>query len=165
MKNFLTSIEDCEWTWKNLSSFFNQIMFIVFKRVLSKKKFTQLECHICFFRYILIYIYIYICIYIYIYYSYIYLYICILFHVRTEIKYYSWWSWKRETQSCNKSVYSFFLQFVIYCSVFLHRALAINHTIHQLRKLYMYIYLYFTDIYRLMHPTSPNYNWEMDSNR
>ena len=43
--------------------------------------------------------------------------------------------WKRETQSCNKSVYSFFLQSVIYIALLFY----IEHylvAIHYLRKLY-----------------------------
>ena len=65
-------------------------------------------------------------------------YIClssnILFQVRTEIKYCCLMTVKHETQSCNKLVYSFFLQSVIYIALFFY----IEHylvRIHQLRKL------------------------------
>ena len=36
MSLVLISIEDCEWTWKDLSLFFDQIKFIVFKEVWFK---------------------------------------------------------------------------------------------------------------------------------
>ena len=36
MSLVLISIEDCEWTWKDLSSFFDQIKFIAFKEVWFK---------------------------------------------------------------------------------------------------------------------------------
>ena len=48
MKNSLTSIEDCEWTKKELELIFstNQIYSILMSII--KKKFTQLYCHIFF---------------------------------------------------------------------------------------------------------------------
>ena len=52
MSLVLISIEDCEWTWKDLSSFFDQIKFIVFKEVWFKNILLSFSATSFFYRYI-----------------------------------------------------------------------------------------------------------------
>ena len=50
LKICLTSIEDCEWTKKELELSFSPIKFIVFKRVRLKKFYSAIVPHLLFWQ-------------------------------------------------------------------------------------------------------------------
>ena len=70
----------------------------------------------------------------------------------------AWWSWKRQTQSCNNLVYWFFLQLIIDIALLFYIEHYINEICY-LRKLYIYIYICIYIFKGTKQTTSISWTW------